>query len=708
METRRLRAAVVGAGMFGRYHATKYAAMEDVDLVIIVDKALDRAIQLANEFGCSAQTTLDPFIGQIDMVTITTPATFHAEVAVHLLKKGIDVYVEKPLASTLQDADRILEAARKNGRILQVGHQERFVITRLSLDKHETPLRIECHRTNTWTGRGNDVDVALDLLIHDVDLALQLAHGQIQNMEVDPRTNGSSNDDIRATFSIGKCAVRLFASRRAERRERTMLIQYENGVVFIDFLVCYIEDTRPITLKAKFSDLMDGADKVRYDPLGLALSKFVQCVRTRGKPCITGEDGRRALEVTLDILAASKSEGKAAQSPYLPPKSGITTIPLFDMQTPAVRLRSDIERSLSKILDHMQYINGPEVTELEASLASYTGAKYALTVSSGTTALTIALMGEDLGPNEAVFIPAFTYNATCNAVLTAGAVPIFVDVERDTCNICIRSLELAIQRVVTEGKLRPRVIIAVDLYGLPANYAEINRIARKFQMIVLADAAQSFGGSQNGQRVGTLADMTATSFYPSKSLGGFGDGGALFTDDLERFKRWKSIRWHGTDDARSMSIRVGLNGRLDSMQCAILLSKLAILDEELHERRRVAKMYEDQLEKIVPVQKISQTDVHARGLFTVTVENENMREKIRKELELKGISTGIYYPKPLHRHLAFEKYTVEGQILANSDWLAERILSLPMNPYLKSEQVQYICDSFLEALPPKSRIYLQK
>ena len=361
-------------------------------------------------------------------------------------------------------------------------------------------------------------------------------------------------------------------------------------------------------------------------------------------------------------------------------------IRFFDLETPKKRLRADIEKRWQKILDHGAFIGGPEVAELEAALASFVGAKHCLAVASGTDSLVIALMGEEVTSRDAIFIPGFTYNATANAVLVAGATPVFVDVDAHTCNIDIAHLEAQIEATIREGKLTPRMIIAVDLYGLPADYVAINRIAKKHGMLVLADAAQSLGGAQHGRKIGALTDMTATSFYPSKTLGCYGDGGAMFTDDAARFDRWSSIRWHGTDAQKKESIRVGVNGRLDSVQCAVLLSKLTIFPEEMKARAHIAERYRKGLGNTVEMQNVPAGSDNAWGLFTIMVDN---REAVMKKLQEAGVPSSIYYFKALHQHKAFAAYAPKGG-LPVCEKLANRVLSLPMHPYVTDEQIDRV------------------
>jgi dTDP-4-amino-4,6-dideoxygalactose transaminase len=345
------------------------------------------------------------------------------------------------------------------------------------------------------------------------------------------------------------------------------------------------------------------------------------------------------------------------------------------------------------VLDHGAYINGPEVAELEGALSAFTGASRTLAVANGTDALIIPMLAMDLKPGDAVFIPAFTYNATANAVLLAGAVPVFVDVRARDFNLDPEDLDRRIEAVKREGRLNPRLVIAVDLFGIPADYAAIFPVAEKHGLPVMADAAQSFGARWNGRWAGNIAPVTATSFFPAKALGCYGDGGAVMFRDEALWEASEQIRWHGTDAARKESIRVGMNGRLDSLQCAVVLEKLAIFPDELEQRRRIAAIYDGRLAAHIDPQAFGPSAESGYGLYTVAVDN---RDAVQAALKTDGVPTAIYYPQPLHRMRAFAPYAPAGG-LPEAERLSGRVLSLPMHPYMTDEQAEYVCDRLAAA-----------
>lgn len=374
--------------------------------------------------------------------------------------------------------------------------------------------------------------------------------------------------------------------------------------------------------------------------------------------------------------------------------SGDAPIQFFDLKSQQASIRGALEERWTTILDHGRYIGGPEVDECEQKLCEFTGAADAVVVGSGTQALVMPLIALGYGHGDAVFIPGFTYNATANAVLLAGATPILVDIDPKTFNMDAEDLERKIQRVKANRNLRARAVMPVDLYGLPADYPAIQAVAETHNLRMVADAAQAFGGRQDGKWIGTLAEITATSFYPTKTLGGYGDGGAILVRDKEVGDLLRSIRWHGTGDNRKESIRVGINGRCDSIQCAVVSEKLGIFEDERQRRIASAKIYDERLAEKVEGQIGAAGDESAYGLYTVRVPE---RDAIRAALQEKGVPTAIYYDTPIHQMPAFEQFAPPGG-LPECERASKEVLSLPMHPYLSEDQVHRVCDALLGAL----------
>lgn len=383
-------------------------------------------------------------------------------------------------------------------------------------------------------------------------------------------------------------------------------------------------------------------------------------------------------------------------APAARPDGGSLADPIafIDLKAQQALIREQIEARFKRVLDHGQYINGPEIAELESELTAHTGAAATVAVASGTDALIIALMAEGVGAGDAVFVPGFTYNATANAVLLVGAEPVFIDVEPDTFNMCAEDLAARMDVVAAEARLRPRAVIPVDLFGLPADYTALGAVAARRDAVVIADAAQSFGAARGNRRVGALAPVTGTSFFPAKTLGGYGDGGAMFATDADKAEHWRSIRWHGTDDARRDSIRVGMNGRLDSLQAAVLLEKLTLFDVELERRNAIAARYDARLGEKLTLPARPQGVQPSWGLYSIVVPE---RDRVREALAAADIPTAIYYATPLHRMPAFAAYAPENG-LPVCERLSGEILSLPMHPYLSDAQVDRVCDTLLSAL----------
>jgi len=361
----------------------------------------------------------------------------------------------------------------------------------------------------------------------------------------------------------------------------------------------------------------------------------------------------------------------------------------IDLKTQQNRIREGLKVRFDRILERGAYIMGPEVTELEEKLAEYCGVKHAISCSSGTDALLIPLMAWEIGPGDAVFTTPFTYVATAEVISLLGATPVFVDVYESTFNIDCEKLELAIQHTISEGKLTPKAIIPVDLFGLPARYRLIEAIAKKYDLKVIEDAAQSFGGAIRDRKVGTFGDIAATSFYPAKPLGCYGDGGAIFTNNDNLAEKCKAIRIHGTTSDRYHSELIGLNGRLDSLQAAVLLEKLTIFDEELDLRQKISNQYRANLENC---QYIPNDYKSSHALFSILLESTQEREKIINKLSKNNIPNIIYYKTPIHLMKAFFYLSYQKGDLPVSEKLSQTILSLPMHAYLSEDDVRLIID----------------
>lgn len=358
------------------------------------------------------------------------------------------------------------------------------------------------------------------------------------------------------------------------------------------------------------------------------------------------------------------------------------------------RLKPVIDARIEAVLERGAFINGPEIDELERALAERANCAAAVGVSSGTDALVIALRGESIGAGDAVFVPTFTYMASANAVILAGATPVFVDVDEQTYMLDPADLARRIDHVRHDRRLRPRAVMAVDLFGLPADYPAIAAVAARHGMTVIADAAQSFGGRRDGRPVGSLAPITAVSFYPSKPLACYGDGGALFSDDAARAELWRSLRTHGTGDDRMQAQRVGMNARLDSIQAAVLLAKLTVFDDELAARERLARLYDARLDGEVVLPPRPANAESAWALYSILTEN---RDGVAAAMAAAGITTAVYYPHPLHRQPAYREQAPMAP-LPVSEALSRRILSLPMHPYMGEDRAHRICDVLIYAI----------
>lgn len=369
-------------------------------------------------------------------------------------------------------------------------------------------------------------------------------------------------------------------------------------------------------------------------------------------------------------------------------------IPFIDLKGQQGRIEADLRRRLEAVLGHCQFILGPEVVELEQELAKFCGAKHCISISSGTDALQIAMMAEGIGRGDAVFLPAFTYTATAEVPLVLGATPVFVDVDPRTFQIDPAHLAARVAEVRAAGKLVPRMLIGVDLFGQPADWPALAAIAAREKLVTLDDCAQSFGASLSGRMLGTMADATATSFFPSKPLGAYGDGGALFTESDERAALYRSLRTHGEGTTRYEVLRTGMNGRLDTLQAAVLLSKLTVFADELAAREQVARYYDSRLGNAVVTPARVADSKAAWAIYAILLPDGAARTRLQDGLKAAGVPSAIYYPKPLHQQPAYQG-AHDGAALPVSEDLAGRIMALPIHPDLTEEDLARICDAVL-------------
>ena len=372
-------------------------------------------------------------------------------------------------------------------------------------------------------------------------------------------------------------------------------------------------------------------------------------------------------------------------------------VPFIDIAAQRRRLGKSVDEAVARVLSHCQFINGPEVTALEAALAKFSGAKHVVSCASGTDALLMVLMAKQVGPGDAVLCPSFTFCATGEAVALTGATPVFVDVDEATFNMDAASLKRGIATARQRG-LRPRAVIPVDLFGQSADHDAIGAIADAEGLFVLDDAAQGFGASYKGRKLGTFGLATATSFFPAKPLGCFGDGGAIFTDDDTLAETLRSIRVHGQGSDKYDNVRLGITGRLDTMQAAILIEKLKIFEDEIAARNEVAARYARGLGNLVTVPRLASGCTSVWAQYTIRLPKGTNRDDFAAALRARGIPTAIYYTKSMHQQTAYREFPVADGGLPASERLSDDVISLPMHAYLDEATQQRVIEAVRGAL----------
>lgn len=370
-----------------------------------------------------------------------------------------------------------------------------------------------------------------------------------------------------------------------------------------------------------------------------------------------------------------------------------------DLKKQYQTLKPQLDEAIGKVLADCNFISGKQVEELEKNLTQYVDVPYCVTCGNGTDALTMALKVWEVQAGDAVFVPDFTFFASAETIAFEGATPIFVDVEEDTFNIDPAKLEEAIERILQEKTFTPKGIVAVDLFGLPADYAKLEKIAKKYNLFLLEDGAQGFGGTFQGRKVGSFGDLATTSFFPAKPLGCYGDGGAIFSHSLDTTEFLRSLRVHGKGSYKYDNVRIGWNSRLDTLQAAILQVKLKAFEEyELQAVNRVAKLYTDRLDKLVKTPIVPEGYTSSWAQYTITLENREQRDSLQQALKEQGIPTMIYYPIPLHKQKAFSGLMGQLDDFPVTEKLCDCVLSLPMHPYLQVDEIDIVCSAIQKFL----------
>lgn len=366
-----------------------------------------------------------------------------------------------------------------------------------------------------------------------------------------------------------------------------------------------------------------------------------------------------------------------------------------DLRTQYIRHKEAIDSAVMRDMEEGQFIGGEPVSRLEKNLADYVGVKHCISCANGTDALLLALMAWGVGENDAVFVPDFTFFSTAEVVPWVNAVPIFVDIDADTLNMSPQALEEAVAKVIKEGRLRPRAVIAVDLFGQPAEYEEIRQITESHGLLLLEDAAQGFGGRIGEKKACSFGDISTTSFFPVKPLGCYGDGGAVFTDNDEWAALIRSYKVHGKGSDKYDNVRIGMNSRLDTIQASVLLEKLAFFDGELEEADRAAAVYTELLQGKVKTPVILPGYYSSWAQYTVQLADGQQRKEVIKKLDTAEIPSAVYYAKPMHVQEAFAGIVEEGTQCPAAEQVSGTCLSLPIHPYLQEEQIEKICSVLL-------------
>lgn len=685
--------AVVGCGQWGAKVVSAFARMGV--LAAVTDADFKQANKIARDYDVPAldwQSVLDDH--SIMAVALVTPAKDHANMIDEAIRAGKHVYVEKPLALSASDAEAVADLIARSGKTVLVGHilqyHPAFIALKSLVQKGKLGRVRFIQSTRFGPGRiRQDEDVLWCLAPHDISMILSLTGRQPESV----RAHGSYllRADIADTIN---CRLMFADNMEAEiavswthpYKQRNLVVTGDEGTLVFDddqpwdSKLRYFNNT--LTWEKGYPNLKEGDSEAIFveerEPLLQQTKHFVECIRTGRRPITDVQEGLSVVNV-LDAAAQAMLDQKG-----VPTKSMAYKIPMVDLKAQQKRIKASLDKRIADVLHEGRYVWGPEIGQLEQKLASYTGCEHVITCSSGTDALLLALLAIALVPGDAVLVPAFTFVGTAEPIVLLGATPVFVDV--DPVTMCI-SPDLIVKGVEAAKKAgcRPVGIITVDLFGYPADYPRLHSISSAMGLWLIADGAQSFGASVADHRVGTLASMTTTSFFPAKPLGCYGDGGAVFTSDAELAAKLRSIHQHGKGESRYDHVRRGVNSRLDTLQAAILLDKLDIFPEELEQRQQIAARYACFLKGVVqtphpppPESKIH----HAWATYTIRLEN---RDALQQHLKSLGIQSTIHYPKPVHQLAPYQDCpTIEGGCPIAEQATSE-VLSLPFHPYLDED-----------------------
>jgi dTDP-4-amino-4,6-dideoxygalactose transaminase/predicted dehydrogenase len=666
--------------------------------------------------GCPVVDGLEGLLRQgVQAVSVAVPTQMHTEVALACIARGVHLLVEKPISATIAEGQAIVAAARRAGVTLMVGHVERFNpavrVVKQAIEGEEI-LSIAITRVGPFPPRMSSLGVVTDLAVHDIDLVRWLTNSEIVEVQSQLSSAIAEREDIALLQfrTASGVLAHINTNWLTPFKARTLHVATRRKYVMADLL------TRQVT--ECFGFQADGRYSMRHlavdttEPLRAELGAFLESVRAGTPPAVSGEEGVASLEIAMRCLNGTHSLETAA-APATPAGDAIRfdrgsvasdapggveadSVSFAGIEAQRRALGGGIDAAIGRVLSHCRFVMGPEVSGLEAELARFCGVRHALTTSSGTDALRLVLMARGIGPGDAVLCPAFTYCATAEVVALAGATPIFTDVDADTFNMDPAGMAAALAAAKRLG-LKAKAVIPVDLFGLPADYDGIAAIAGREGLFVLGDGAQSFGAASGGRRVGALAAATATSFYPSKPFGGYGDGGAVLTEDAELAAVVGRLRTHGRDPDTDEHTELGLTGRLDTIQAAVLIEKLRIFPREIEARQRAADRYGDALHGVAVVPRVPRGRSPVWAQYAVRVPPA-IRDEVVAKLRAEGIPTAVHYRTPLHRQPAYRRFPVADGGVPVSERLAGEVICLPMHAYLDARTQDRIIQAVRRAL----------